>query len=117
MFKNLNLYALRRSFFTTIMPRPAPAIEQTLFVATYANALKVLPSASHVTTSNENVLNVVKLPQKLNFQLNCTKKKYLGEDQNGSSVSICQHVRRVISKNYVQTIVNEHTQRPALTLP
>jgi len=45
----------------TIMPKPAAAIEQTLLVAMYDNALVVLPSDNHVTTSTENVLNVVKL--------------------------------------------------------
>jgi len=54
-------YALAKIFFTTIIPTPAAAIEKKLFAATYDNALEVLPSDIHVTTSKENVLNVVKL--------------------------------------------------------
>jgi len=40
-------------------------MEKTLLTATYDNALAVFPSDIHVTTSKENVLKVVKLPQNL----------------------------------------------------
>lgn len=58
---HFNGYVLVKTFFTSIMPNPAAATEQILFVATYDNALVVLPSDIHVTTSTENVLKVVKL--------------------------------------------------------
>ena len=58
---NVDFYALASIFLTTIIPSPAAAIEQILLVATYDNALVVLPSDIHVITSNENVLKVVKL--------------------------------------------------------
>ena len=57
----MDFYALANIFLTTIIPSPAAAIEQILLVATYDNALAVLPSDIHVITSNENVLKVVKL--------------------------------------------------------